>query len=39
MFFAPNKIDVVRRMILAESKEERLQALDQLFEFQKVRCS
>lgn len=36
MFFAPNKIDVVRRMILAESKEERLQALDKLLEFQKV---
>jgi hypothetical protein len=37
MFFSPERIDHVRQMILAESKEERMQALSKLFEFQKAR--
>ncbi len=36
MFFDPKRIDWVRRMILAEGKEERMEALSKLFEFQKV---
>lgn len=35
MFFHPSRIDVVRQMILAESKQERLSALEKLFVFQK----
>ena len=35
MFFAPERIDWVRRMILAETKEERVRALDQLLPMQR----
>ncbi len=35
MFFAADRIDKMRGMILAESKEERLHYLDMLFEFQR----
>ncbi len=35
MFFAPERIDWVRRMILAENKEERERALDQLLPMQR----
>lgn len=35
MFFEPKRIDVVRQMILAEDKEERIKHLDQMFEFQR----
>jgi len=35
MFFAADRIDKMRGMILAESKEERLRYLDMLFEFQR----
>lgn len=35
MFFAADRIDKMRGMILAETKEERLRYLDMLFEFQR----
>lgn len=35
MFFEPKRIDVVRQMILAEDKAERIKYLDQMFEFQR----
>ena len=36
MFFDSSRIDVIRSMILSQSKEERQTHLDKLFEFQKV---
>lgn len=35
MFFGPERIDVVRQMIMAENREERVAALDQLLPIQK----
>lgn len=35
MFFAPDRINIVRKMILSEGSEERQQALDSLFEIQR----
>ena len=35
MFFAPNRINIMRKMILATDKEERQEALNQLFVMQK----
>ena len=35
MFFSPERIDVMREMILADSTEARKQALERLFVFQK----
>ncbi|MBX7231377.1 MAG: pyruvate, phosphate dikinase [Bdellovibrionales bacterium] len=35
MFFGPDRIDVVRKMILAQTREERVAALDQLLPMQK----
>lgn len=35
MFFAPERIDIVRKMIMADSTSERQQALDQILPFQK----
>src|SRR5690606_6516163 len=35
MFFAADRIDVVREMILADSREERLRALDRLLPLQR----
>jgi pyruvate,orthophosphate dikinase len=36
MFFAPDRIDVMRQMIMAETREERVQALDRLLPMQKA---
>ncbi len=36
MFFAPDRIDVVREMILAEEREERLHALERLLPMQRA---
>lgn len=36
MFFAPDRIDVVREMILAEEREERLEALERLLPMQRM---
>ena len=35
MFFAPDRINIMRKMILSENDEERKQALESLFEMQK----
>ena len=35
MFFAPDRINIMRKMIMSESQEEREQALDELFVMQK----
>ncbi len=35
MFFGPDRIDVVRQMILAETREERIEALDRLLPMQR----
>ena len=35
MFFAPNRINIMRKMILADNKDERQEALDELFVMQK----
>ncbi len=35
MFFAPNRINTMRKMILADNKDERQEALDKLFVMQK----
>ena len=36
MFFAPNRINIMRKMILSENQEERGQHLEELFEMQKT---
>lgn len=36
MFFSPDRINVVRRMILAQTKEQRQKALDELLPFQRL---
>jgi len=36
MFFPPERIDIMREMILAETEKERQKALDRLFAFQKA---
>jgi hypothetical protein len=38
MFFSPDRIDIVREMILAQTTEARQHALDQIFVFQKQVC-